>query len=111
MIKRIILSIGILMSLCGFAYADCYEVSSALCNKTFETVISDVTFEVEFSDSAFGPCPSGWADITYPGGYIGTPYWAKPDNTVDIEEVGTFLLYDGKLILITEDAIILDPVE
>jgi hypothetical protein len=111
MIKRIILSIGILMSLCGFAYAGCSDMSGALCNKTFSTVISDITFEVEFSDSAFGPCPSGWADITYPGGYIGAPYRADPDNTVDIDGIGTFLLYDGKLILITEDAIILDPVE
>jgi len=111
MIKRIILTIGILMSLCGFAYADCYEMSSALCNKTFETVISDITFEVEFSDSAFGPCPSGWTDITYPGGYIGAPYRADSDNTVDIDGVGTFLLYDGKLLLITDGLIILDPVE
>ena len=111
MIKRIILTIGILMSLCGFAYADCYDMSSALCNKTFETVISDITFEVEFSDSAFGPCPSGWTDITYPGGYISAAYRADSDNTVDIDGVGTFLLYDGKLLLITDGLIILDPVE
>jgi len=110
MIKKLILTISIFLSLCGITYAGCYDMSSALCNKTFTTIISDITFEVEFSDSAFGPCPSGWTDITYPGGYIGAAYRSNPDNTVDIDNVGTFLLFDGKLLLIQDDLIILDPI-
>lgn len=107
MLKKSVLTICLLVTLCGFAYADCSKMISAICDQTYSVSISGIDINVYFSEAIFGPCPSGKCEITWQDNYVAVPYSTESDYVI-IEGVGKFLLHGDSLILVHDATLVLD---
>lgn len=99
----------------------CEYYFEELVGRSFEVTVGDVDYNLYFKESAYGPCPSGIAVLSYIDIQIinGIKYMACIEfdcsytTTTDIVTIEgwDFILFDEQLILLPEEPLILRVME
>lgn len=118
--KKLFTTIMLLVFLClplSAQAGDCERYWDELVGRTFETIIGDIEYTVQFGDSVFGPCPCGTVILSYTDTQIidDIEYSAIVEfemeytTSADVVTVAgiDFILHAGKLIMLPDDPLVL----
>lgn len=94
------------------AESSCYRYYDNLLDTTFVTTVSGTEFTLTFGGSVIGPCPCGFAELSYDtGNGIEVMYFEYNTDTNYVIVAGIeFMLIDGSLINIPVDALVFETV-
>lgn len=107
LIVMLIMVLALVMPMTVHA-GDCYRYFDELIEQSFEVTLDEIDFTLYFSNSVYGPCPGGIAVLSYEDLEFDCDYTTTTD-IVTVEGL-EFILFNGKLILLPDEPLILEVV-